>query len=360
VTAAARTGAPRVLFLCRGSTRDGLGHVMRSRTVAESMRGLASVQMVVIGDRYVSALLHGRTVPHVVVEDESAALAEYTAMSPDVVVFDMLRFGRDPFRWIAQSCPTVSLSPVFDRLHEVDHFFHRTVEVGDDFDAASFGGVVHAGLEYAVIRPECRAIEESAYRRHLDDRALAVAISMGGADAGNKTLRVLQRMRRITRPILFWILLGEGYGHSYEALTACVAESPRHEMILAKTSDSMWRILGGCTLAVLAGGTVSYEAARAGLPAINLFESGDQEYLCRELVDRGVAWSAGYPLPAAIDRAADLVARFDLRRDDLLAAHRRCRRLIDGRGADRIAAAIAGLASAPAAERQEAGAWRSA
>ena len=49
----------RVLFLCRGSLRDGLGHVIRSRTLALEMARRAAVQMIVIGDKYVDALLVG-------------------------------------------------------------------------------------------------------------------------------------------------------------------------------------------------------------------------------------------------------------------------------------------------------------
>ena len=36
--------------------------------------------------------------------------------------------------------------------------------------------------------------------------------------------------------------------------------------ILAKTNRSMWRVLGNCSLAILAGGVTSYEAAFAGCP----------------------------------------------------------------------------------------------
>ena len=275
---------PRVLFMCRGSAEDGLGHVMRSRTIAAEMGGDAAVNLVVIGDAYVEGLLAGRGVRYEIVADEAAAMAPFEATRPDTVVFDLVHFGEEKFDRIARSCPTVSVSPVFDRLEDVDHFFHRTRELGEMFDGARFRGRMHAGLDFAVIRPGCRRISEADYEQHLFGHPLSVALSMGGADARNKTLRVLRRIAAIERPMLFWVLLGEGYGHSYEALVDCVKASSRHEIILAKTSDSIWRVMDGCALALLGGGMITYEAAFAGLPSINLFEQADQQFLVKELV----------------------------------------------------------------------------
>ena len=335
---------PRILFICRGSAEDGLGHVMRSRTIAAEMPSDAAVRLVVIGDAYVEGLLAGRGVRYEIVPDEAAAMATFKATHPDAVVFDLMHFGAAKFDRIAQSCPTVSVSPVFDRLKDVDHFFHRTRELGEMFDGASFRGRMHAGLDFAVIRPGCRRINEAEYERHLYGQPLSVALSMGGADAGNKTLRVLRKIAEIDRSMLFWVLLGEGYGHSYEALVDCVKASSRHEIILAKTSDSIWRVMHGCALALLGGGLITYEAAFAGLPSINLFEQADQQFLVKELVECGAALCAGSPLDAAIENAARAIRRFDGARQELLAMHRRCRDLIDGQGARRIAGRIVRIA----------------
>lgn len=317
---------------------------MRSRTIAAEIRGDAVVKLVVIGDRYVEGLLAGRGVRYEIVPDEAAAMALFETTRPEAVVFDLVHFGAAKFDRIARSCTTVSVSPVFDRLEDVDHFFHRTRELGEMFDVARFRGRMHAGFDFAVIRPGCRRINEADYERHLFGQPLSVALSMGGADAGNKTLRVLRRIAAIDRPMLFWVLLGEGYGHSYEALVDCVKASSRHEIILAKTSDSIWRVMHGCAVALLGGGMITYEAAFAGLPSINLFEQADQQFLVKELVACGAALCAGSPLDAAIENAASAIGRFDGARQELLAMHRRCRDLIDGEGARRIAKGIVRIA----------------
>lgn len=331
----------RVLFVCRGSTRDGLGHVMRSRSVAEDMARLARVQMLIIGDPYVDALLAGKGIRYQVQPDDSGFASLIRDYEPDIIVFDMLSASEAMIESARQQGMTVSLSPVFDQLHRMDLVFHRTRYPGDDweFDSES-APELRCSLDYAVVRENCVRITEQQFADNLKQDKLAIAVSMGGADAGNKTLRMLEALSEVPRPLLIWTLLGEGYAHSYEALVECVRHSTQHEIILAKTSESMWRVLKTCTLAVLAGGTITYEAAFAGLPSINLFEDSRHVFLIHELVDRGVCISAGFPLRDAVEIAAANVSRFQENRELLLEMHRNTDGLIDGKAGQRISEEI--------------------
>ncbi len=330
----------RVLFLCRGSTRDGLGHVMRCRSIALQMLETASVHILVIGDAYVETLLHGQGVEYVIVEHDEQALQRIGTIAPEIVVFDLERFDARACAELRQQAMTVSVCPTFEHIADVDLIFHRTRCCGPDWPLDRLRGQLRTGLEYAVVRRQCVRITTVQYAANLEMDPLAVAISMGGADAGNKTLQVLESLCAIERPLLLWVLLGEGYAHSYTALVDCVSRNGRHEIILAKTSDSMWRVMRTCALAVLAGGTVTYEAVFAGLPSINLFDNGRHTFLVEELVDRQVALSAGYPLVSASAAAQAYVAHLESHRAELLAMHRACAGLIDGAAAERIAHGI--------------------
>lgn len=327
----------RVLFVCRGSIRDGLGHVMRSRTVAREMSRRTSVRMLVVGDEYVDPLLAGRGLTYQVLTDESGVAPYAAAFQPHVVVFDSLRFSPSLIHDLRRRAMAVSLSPVFTGLADMDLVFHRTVHHGQDwvFEAGA-EPQLRCSLNYAVVRENCERISEEDYRRNLRENPFAVAVSMGGADAGNHTLQILDAIKEISRPLLIWVLLGEGYVHSYEALVTRVKKVKRHEIILAKTSESMWRVLRTCSLAVLAAGTVTYEAAYAGLPSVNVFSNGEHLYLVRELVEKKVCISAGYPVYDALDVVAATIAHFEGARDELLQMHRNARNLIPGSGADRI------------------------
>ncbi|QDU61536.1 hypothetical protein Pan216_23970 [Planctomycetes bacterium Pan216] len=330
----------RVLFICRGSTDVGLGHVIRSRTIAFEMARRTSVRVVVIGDEYVDALLAGRGLTYQIVDDEPGVIAAIDAYDPDIVVFDLIELSKKLYQRVSRRCMTVSVSPIFDHLTSTDLFFHRTRCQGSDWDLERFDGEVRSGLEYAVVREQCVKISAAQYEQNINQQPMAVAISMGGSDAGNKTLEVLRSIKSLPRRMLFWVLLGEGYGHSYEALVDCVKRDTQHEIILAKTSDSMWRVMSSCALAILAGGTVTYEAVFAGLPSINIFEKPEHVFLVRELVERGTCLTAGFPLNAAIDVATANLLHLEQHREELVAMHRACDGLMDRRGAARIAQEI--------------------
>lgn len=332
----------RILFVCRGSTCDGLGHVMRSRSVAREMSRLAAVQMLVIGDSYVESLLKGWGLRYRIEPDESAFVRTLDEFKPDVIVLDALTAGEEVIRLArARDTMLVSLSPVFDQLSRVDLVFHRTRYQGDDwkFEEGS-SPELRCSLDYAVVRDNCVRISDAEFEENLSQDRLAIAVSMGGADAGNKTLQMLRALSIVQRPLLIWTLLGEGYAHSYESLVECVRQTTQHEIILAKTSDSMWRVLRTCCLAVLAGGTITYEAAFAGLPSINLFENPRNVFLINELVDQGVCLSAGHPMEDAVDVAAANVAQFNTNRQVLKRMHESARGLIDGKAGRRISEEI--------------------
>jgi spore coat polysaccharide biosynthesis predicted glycosyltransferase SpsG len=331
----------RILFVCRGSSRDGLGHIMRSRTVAVRMSRSTAVRMLVLGDDYVDGLLVQRGIRYAISASESAVTELLQTYRPHVVIFDALRMSAATIAAARQTAMVVSLSPVFNHLADMDLVFHRTTYRGDDWDFAEESGPEsRCSLDYAVVRNHCVKICADEFRRNLAQERLAVAISMGGADAGNKTLQMLQALAHVPRPLLIWAMLGEGYEHSYEALTDCVRQSTQHEIILAKTNASMWRVLRTCCLAVLSGGTVTYEAAYAGLPSINLFESRKHVFLIRELVERGVCLSAGYPLEEAVNVAAANVVHLETARAELIGMHRAADGIIDGKADARIAEEI--------------------
>ncbi len=327
---------PRILFLCRGSLRDGLGHVTRSRTVAERLAGRAEVKFIVIGDGCAEPLLLGRGLDFIADADEAAARVCFREFAPAIVVLDLLTLDREFCRALAVGALTVGLSPIFDGLENLALCFHRTAQPGPDWHFSPGRPELRAGLRYAVVSAHTTRIPEPVFEHHAADPTLSIAISMGGTDAANKTLRVLDQLKKLPQRLLIWLLLGEGYGHSYQALVDTMRGS-RHEIILAKTNDSMWRILHLCSLAILAAGTTTYEAAYAGIPSITLLENSGSYFLIQELVEKGAALCAGHTFAESLAALNPLIAALDSDRARLREMHRAAQSLIDDRGAARIA-----------------------
>ena len=327
----------QVVFICRGSASIGLGHVMRCRTIAAAMTASADVHVILLGDPAVCTNLPAPDIPFTHAEGDVDALHMACGMNADVVVFDLLEFDPEAFDTLRQGATTVCLSPIFNLLSRVDLAFTRAASPVHEQLIVEGHPVIRAGSQYATISPHCRRVETGVYRRGLALEPLAVAISMGGADAPNNTLRILEVIRHVPAAMLFWVMLGEGYTHSYQRLIDCLHADGRHEIILAKTNSSMWRILGGCSVAILAGGITTFEAAYAGIPSIIALGDDRDRFLIRELIDTGASTYAGAPLEAALEGIVTALVYLNENREKLLRMHARGRQLLDNQGPHRVA-----------------------
>ena len=344
-------GGTRLLLACRASAADGLGHLIRTRALAERLPASVQAELVVVGDELAAPLLSGLSLPSWVVPHERSLIEHADRFKPDAVVFDTIPLDDAVFGDLAGRAITVSLSPVFDHLDAVDLVFNRTRY---ERRGTATAPNRRYGLEYSIIRRDVDRIDTGLFRRQLGRERLAVAVSMGGADAPNRTLRVLEGLRSLPAAATFWVLLGEGYDHSYHDLVDAVRLDRRHEVILAKTNQSMWTILGNCSLAILAGGVTTYEAVYAGLPSINLFESESHFFLVRELEEAGAALNGGLLDEAGLQALCSTVTDLGGSRDRLFDMHLASRGLLDDHGADRVLGEIVAAVRARARVAQPA------
>ncbi len=260
-----------------------------------------------------------------------------SAGAADVMVLDLTSLPRGVFEACRRQAPLLaSLSPIFSEMADVDVVFTRS-KAGLDLP----GVRVYGGLEYAVFSESCRPIDNGRYRASASSAELPVAVSMGGADASNKTLAVLQAIVSSRSRSTVWVLLGDGYTHCYNALVDCVRGNSLHEVILAKTNRSMWSIMQNCALAILSGGLTTIEAVHAGLPSINLFEKPEHlAVVSGDLFEAGVCLNGGLFGDAGLARMVALLDELGEDRDRLLAMHRRCRGLIANNGSVKVLEAL--------------------
>jgi spore coat polysaccharide biosynthesis predicted glycosyltransferase SpsG len=333
-----QTNSPRILLVCRGSSEHGLGHIMRARTVATWLAQKAIVHLVAFGDAEILvALLRGREFEYTIASEHRQVVTLRQQLQATLVVFDTVQFSEDVLLEMKSHAKLVSISPAFNCQRYMDVVFHRTECLTQELQELDAKVELRRGLQYVVLRETCHRISEETYSKNLNRGALAIAISMGGVDAGNNTLTLLSSISQISTPMLIWVLLGEGYSHSYQALVECVNRTVGHEIILAKTTDSLWHVLETCSVGILAGGITTYEAAYAGLPTINILHNDRGPALVNELVQKGIAVAAGPPFDASLSKVNEELMRFEQSRHLLLEMHRRTNGLIDHQGAERIA-----------------------
>jgi spore coat polysaccharide biosynthesis predicted glycosyltransferase SpsG len=332
---------PPIVFVVRASVTDGLGHLVRSLCVLRELVRLSPVHLLLVGDASGAHLIDDAEIPWTRCESDEKAADESRRRQAKLVVFDTLTFDSGAFERLADGMTTVSLSPVFSRMSGVGHLFHRTLVEDPAWSGEAKFPMIHKGLEYAVLPSWLRRVDTNLYREHLQEGRLAVAISMGGTDAPNRTLALLKLLGEMHSRLVLFVALGDAYRHSYEELLDCAARS-RQEIILLKSNESMWRVLKNVSLVVCAGGLTTYEAAFIGLPTINILQQADWAYLFQELEAAG-ACKAFAPGGDSLMQAVELVASFERERGTLLRMHESTRNLIPDQGARRIATKLLSL-----------------
>jgi len=324
-------------IICKGSPKLGLGHLTRAKTFAKVAAEKHHVCITAIIPKELECLFIKEKCEKKFVRNDLEVINKINAFCPDVLIFDLVDINESVFNRIKQNTALkVSLSPVFSLMKKVDLVFTRTKNV-PDYPGVNFC----SGLEYSIFNDTCTRISSSEYKKNLQQNFLSVAISMGGADASNKTLLVLRELVKIENDVTFWVILGEGYSHSYQELVDCTRENPNHEVLLAKTNRSMWRILRNCSLAVLSGGLTTVEAVYAGLPSINLFEKPEHiEAVSEVLFESGVCINGGLLSDNSHKYLIDKLVELDKNRNNLWKLHQKTRKLVDGEGPVRVLKAV--------------------
>lgn len=331
----------RVAFVVRASVGDGLGHLIRSLCVLREIHELSCAQLFLLGDLSGRHLVKESGTSWVDCHSDEECANQVLKYQPKIVVFDTLNFERRAFDQIARIALTVSLSPVFSQMDDVEHIYHRTLHEPPWWRTGKKFPKVHKGLQYAVLPAWLKRVPTRHYREHLHEGKLSIAISMGGSDAPNRTLALLQELSRYPQKLVIWVALGEAYTHSYEDLLHCAQEN-RQEIILLKSNESMWRVFRNVSLVICAGGLTTYEAAFVGIPSINILQSAEWAFLFSELANKNVCYVLN-PTECSISKAVSIVSDLASSREKLLSMHKRSKRVIPGGAATRIAKEIVAL-----------------
>ncbi len=323
----------RLAVICHGSTRAGLGHLFRARSFAKYSRNQTPTRVFAILEEGLENTFYDINDITGFHYDQTSVYTDVAEFKPDVIVFDMLEVESDLFEKLEQlQTLKVSISPIFNRMDQIDMRFLRS-KYYEPIDSVE----TYGGLKYAIVNEYCKRVPLSTFKRNLSQDYLPIAISMGGSDAPNKTLKVIEKLSKFQHELMIWVVLGEGYSHSYTELVKTGKEGHQHEIILAKASKSTWDIMGNTVLTILAGGLTSVESVIAGIPSINIFERSEHmELMARELNDHGISLSTHLFSDESLDELLEKLDYLYFNRSELLNLRRKLQGVVDQKGPERV------------------------
>lgn len=325
-------------------SRIGMGHVMRCLALAQSWIGFGGTARLActavppaIAERYHDAgaevVLHDRWPAEELVDDAAA------------VVADGLEIADGDLAAIAAA--GLPLATIDDMGHRSAYPGAVVVNQNLHADAALYSGKTEArlclGPTYGLLRREFR--DAGTGLRAIPETVRRVLVLMGGADPKGYSALVLGAVAEAAAELAGEpevILVVGAANPALHDLERQAALLPARVEIRHDVRD-MADLLASVDLAVSAAGSTVLEMACLGVPMIvgaqNESETGPAAALARQ----GAAIDIG-PLDrldtAALARTVAAVARDPARRQVLA---QNARERSDGRGADRVAALIAGL-----------------
>ncbi len=190
------------------------------------------------------------------------------------------------------------------------------------------------GPKYAILRPE---FSSATPRRGEKSRVTDVLVTFGGGDDRGAILFVLKALLPVTETTSrFHVLSGANNPRNPE-LEQWIESEGGQRTILHVNPARVAPLLSACDLAVMAGGTTTYEAAFCGLPMLLLTIVANQERQSQAWHDKGAAICLGRFNEVSEE---DLVSQFSnlSRSPGLRKKMSDCgQREVDGKGAEKIA-----------------------
>jgi UDP-2,4-diacetamido-2,4,6-trideoxy-beta-L-altropyranose hydrolase len=194
------------------------------------------------------------------------------------------------------------------------------------------------GTEYALLRREFRTWQGPP--RVFPGAPRQVLVTLGAADPHNVTAAVIASLGPALAAATEIVVVVGGSNPHADAIAAHAARQSNCRTVPDPGVD-MPRLMAASDLAVCAGGSTMWEMACMGVPFIPIVIADNQRQAAAAMAHDG------YPAIAAADVARDLPAAVtalaaDAGRREALS--RRGRQLVDGRGAERVCAALRELA----------------
>lgn len=338
------TSHKHILIRADANTQMGIGHLMRCLAIAQAWQAnggnatfLSACESDALRQRVASAGIGFIPLEraHPDSADLGMTLAQLERLDSSWLVVDGYHF--DPAYQQSVRTPGYRLLVIDDTAHLP--YYHADVLLNQNIKAERLAyrydpdTLLLLGTSYALLRPEF--LSWRGWHRCIRDVARQVLVMMGGGDPDNVTMKVIQALQQVDIPDLkAKIVVGPANPH-LEILCQAARSSGGRIEIMADVSD-MPELMAWADVAVSAGGSTCLELAFMGLPTVVLVVAHNQRETTEGLQKAGAAVSLGWHERVDGERITDEITALCRDPDQRRELSQNGRRLVDGRGTERL------------------------
>lgn len=333
-------GSPaRTIYLRADADQSiGLGHAGRLRAIADALRKLPNLELRWIGraTETMTSFVSSAGIELLELDEEEFAASKTAELAAGgVLVIDSYAATERDLESIASANIRQLLIDDFAAFESFP--VEAVVNPNLHGPELSYPGArrVMAGLDFVLLRDEISRIRDE---RDVPSSARRIAVCMGGGDAGGVSaiaagaIAELAGQRELEADVL--VANPESVAATEQAL------APMGDSGSVRPLDDWASVLAQCDLAITAAGVLKYETASAGVPSLIVAAVEHQREPAEQFAKLGTCEYLGVPDDGLTDRLrATLAPLFDdaPRRRKMREAGMR---LVDGRGANRVAAVL--------------------
>lgn len=321
-----------LLVVTEGGPAVGLGHIRRCLSLATALRSLGlDVAFAIAGGQPAVEIAAAAKFDSMPLRDAGDAREVASAIGRSgaaAVLVDSYRATEEVLR-ACRPALTIAIDDLADRLLPADIVVNSAPGAGDlpyrDLTRAH----LLLGPKYALLRPEFAGDVQRRTRAAIG----RVLVTLGGGEHGGLTERVSEWLTQTLRDASIEVVAGPFSGSK---------QNLQNEHLVVLAQPDMREAMLRADIAVVAGGQTLFELAATRLPGIGIETGANQRrnlagfQAAGTIIRAGAAGDADLPqrFVSALATLADAGVRETMGRG---------RELVDGRGAERTAAAVVKL-----------------
>ncbi len=327
------------------SIEIGTGHLMRCLALAQAWKNAGGQPIFVMATTVPvleeRLLLEGMKIIHLsvdrgIVEDAKGTANLAKRLNANWIIIDGYYFGANYQQLIKYS--GLSLLFIDDYAH-ADYYYadlilnqniyaHEAMYVNQGVDTQLL-----LGTRYALLRSEF--CQWQGWQRSLSSKASKVLVTLGGSDADNATLKVIQALQLVKIDELEIVVVVGGSNPHYKQLLLA-SQNSLSPIRLEKNVTNMPELMAWADVAITAGGSTCWELAFMGLPSLIVTLAENQRVIAQKLDEMGVSIYLGWHEDVSAAEIELAVTNLLIATDTRVKMTRRGQELVDGEGSKRV------------------------
>lgn len=330
----------KILIVADGSKEIGLGHIVRTLTLANELKNYyTDILFITKKNESSISLIKDEDYPLILLNEklnEKEELEEIVKIintkKMDIVILDKLTISKEYYDNIKlQNTFLVSLDNIRDISINADLIINGGIYANEYFNTKQKN--VLLGEKYFILRRQFIGHK----KRIINENITNILISMGGSDPLNITYSIVQELLKIKKEYLLNVIIGNAYLHESKLIELSMRNK---NLNLIKNTDQMARLMKNSDVAITSGGLTLYELAATGTPAMIIQQADNQILPTKYFEKYGSVIDLGNGRCLNKERMLDKLSYLDRNKNIRLKMAEEGMTLIDGFGAIRSAEAI--------------------